>query len=179
MSWILDHLNLVIVGALVLGSFLKSRFDSVKEDEPESDPFSDFDEREFPEESGRGTPPPMPYVPPPIEREKPSLRRKSTPPSVPNTTFSMPGAAQAAAEESAKALKHQLDLAARLRQIRETKAATIGGATSTRRRIASSKNVSPEIVTVPRSIRTSLRDTSEIRRAFVMREILDPPVGLR
>lgn len=179
MSWIIDHLNLVIVGALVLGSFLKSRFDSVKEEKPESDPFPDYGGGNFPEQSERRTPPAMPYVPPPIDREKAPVRRKSSP-SPQMTTSSPTGAVHAAAAESAKVLKHQQELVARLRVVRENKAAATSRGTSTpRRRAISGKPVSQATITAPRSISASLRDPSEIRRAFVMREILDMPVGLR
>ena len=83
-----------------------------------------------------------------------------------------------AASEAAKALKHQQDLAERLRQIRETKATTTGGAAATRARLAS-KGVAKPATQFPASIRARLRDPAEVRRAFVMREILDAPVGLR
>jgi hypothetical protein len=83
-----------------------------------------------------------------------------------------------AASEAAKALKHQQDLAERLRQIRETKATTTGGAAATRARVAA-KGVAKSAAQVPASIRARLRDPVEVRRAFVMREILDTPVGLR
>jgi hypothetical protein len=84
----------------------------------------------------------------------------------------------AAAEEAARALKHQQDLAQRWQQIRETKATTTGGAAATRARVerrGSAKVASP----APASIRARLKDRGELRRAFIMREILDPPVGLR
>ena len=83
-----------------------------------------------------------------------------------------------AASETARALKHQQDLAERLRQIRETKATTTGGAAATRARVAA-KGVAKSSVQVPSSVRARLRNPAEVRRAFVMREILDPPVGLR
>ena len=178
MSWILDHLNLVIVGALVLGSFLKSRFDSVKEEEPESDPFPDYDGGDFPEQSERKTPPSVPYVPPAIEQERAPVRRKSSP-SPQMTTSSASGAVQAAAAETARVLKHQQELVARLRVVRETKAAASRRASPTRKSSTTGLPVSTVTVTAPRSISASLRDASEIRRAFVMREVIDTPVGLR
>ena len=82
------------------------------------------------------------------------------------------------ANEAAKALKHQQELAARLRQIRENKATTTGGALATRARVAG-KGVAKPFLEAPRSMRKRLRDPAEVRRAFVMSEILAPPVGLR
>lgn len=75
-------------------------------------------------------------------------------------------------------LKHQQDLAEHLRQIRENKATTTGGAAETRARIAASKGTSKRSATTQVPIRARLRDRAEIRRAFIMREILDKPVGL-
>jgi len=87
-------------------------------------------------------------------------------------------AAVEAAKEAAKILKHQQDLAERLRQIRETKATTTGDAAATRTRLAAKTAKSPLLETAP-NFRRRLLNRGEIRRAVVMREILDPPVSLR
>ena len=116
-----------------------------------------------PDESYRKSQPPVP----------PPLVRTATPPSL-----RMAGYAAEAAHETAKSLKHQRDLAARLLQIRQTKATTTGGASATRARIAS-KGVAKPLKQTPLTLRRRLRDPAEVRQAFVLREILDPPVGLR
>ena len=90
----------------------------------------------------------------------------------------IPGAAAAAADEAARMLKHQQDLAAHLKQIHDTKATTTGGAAATRARIAS-KGKTKTAASTPLTLRARLKSSAEIRRAFVMNEILSRPVGLR
>ena len=75
-------------------------------------------------------------------------------------------------------LKHQQDLAAHLKQIHDTKATTTGGAVATRARIAA-KGKTQVAAGVPLSLRARLKSPAEVRRAFVMNEILGRSVGLR
>lgn len=164
MDWIFDNLQIVLLIALGVGSVLKSMLESKskanEEREEESDPGEDFPPYEEYRE------PAIPSVPPPLPRQVvPHSQRQ----------FSYD---EAAAAETARELKHQRDLAEHLRQIRETKATTTGGAAATRARI-SAKGAKKSVSQVSLSIRGRLRDPLEVRRAFVMREILDPPVGLR
>lgn len=168
MDWIFDHLNLVIIIGVVVASFLKSVFDAKTKEADEPVNFPDADESDAPDKSYR-------KMPPPLTRTVP---RPSQPPPLHGNYSEIPGAAAAAADEAAKALKHQLDLAARLQQIRDTKATTTGGAAVTRARIAS-KGKAKSSKDVPLSLRARLKSPAEVRRAFVMREILDRPVGLR
>jgi hypothetical protein len=106
---------------------------------------------------------PMRSVPPPLVRVHP-------PP--------MPMAAEEAARESEALLKHQMDLQERLRQLREAKAVTSGGAAATRSRTASQQTgYVAQIAST--GLRTALRNRQEVRRAIVLREILGPPLGLR
>lgn len=164
MNWIFDNFQIVVLVLLGVGSLVKTMLESKanqkREQEEEYDPGDVF----APDEDYRE--PAMPSVPPPLTRRVvPHSQRES-------------GYDEAFAIETAKALKHQQDLAERLRQIRETKATTTGGAAATRARVAN-KDVARSAVQVPAGIRARLRDPLEVRRAFVMREILDPPVGLR
>jgi len=173
MDWIFEHLNIVVVIILVIGSFLKTRFDSARQETEERDDFPDFGESDTPDESYRRMAPPLPSVPPP-------LVRASEPPPLPTTTYSSPGAFTIAADEAAKILKHQRELAENMRQLRATKANTSGGAAITRAQLAASQaGAVPIVATVPLSYRSRLRNPAEIRRAIVMREILGRPVGLR
>lgn len=164
MDWIFDNFQIVILIALGVGSVLKSLLESKarqkRESEEEFDPGDVF----APDEDYRE--PSMPSVPPP-------LTRQAVPPPLRESGYD-----EAVALETAKALKHQRDLADRLRQIRETKATTTGGAASTRARL-SAKGTTASLEKGPLGIRARLRDPAEVRRAVVMREILDPPVGLR
>ena len=165
MDWIFDHLQIVVLVLLGIGSMVKSLFDSkakqAAEREAEWDPDS-----EVPLDDDTSYRKAQPTVPPP-------LARPATPPPL-----RMAGYDVEVANETAKALKHQQDLAERLRQIRANKATTTGGALATRVRIASKGTAMP-LKQTPLTLRRRLRDPAEVRQAFVMREILDPPVGLR
>lgn len=169
MDWIFDHLQIVVLVMLGIGSMVKSMFDAkakqAAEREADRNPVpgvpldDDTSYRKAPRKAG-------PTVPPP-------LTRPATPPPL-----RMAGYDAEVANETAKALKHQQDLAERMRQIRENKATTTGGALATRARIASKGAAKPS-KQIPLTLRRRLRDPAEVRQAFVMREILDPPVGLR
>lgn len=177
MSWILDHLNLVIVGVLVIGSFLKSRFDSLKQDEQETEESPDFDTHQ---DSQRQGPPLMPYVPPPVERT-PSpvlVQRSAQQPNVFAATRSQSGALSASSAEAASILQKQLDIQERLRVIREALPRSSGSRTPSQP-MTNRKPVAIAVGGVPSTIRARLRNPAELRRAFVLREILDRPAGLR
>ncbi len=166
MDWIFDHFQIVVLILLGIGSMLKSLYEKAKgsrEVEEMNDPEDVF----APDQSYRKSQrPAMPSVPPPLSRTA------TAPP------MRMVGYETEVANETAKVLKHQRDLAERMRQIRENKATTTGGASATRARIAS-KGVAKPMKQTPITLRRRLRDPAEVRQAFVMREILDPPVGLR
>jgi hypothetical protein len=159
MDWIIDNIQIVVLILLGIGSWIKARMDAKSAESEEttidSEPVPPF----VPERKS------APSVPPPLERA-------ARPPILPSV------AAEEAAREEAVALKHQQELEARLRQIRETKATTSGGAAATRARIAAKKSATSTKLISP-TLRSRLRDPKEMRRAIVMREILDPPVGLR
>lgn len=177
MSWIFDHLNIVIVIALVIGSFLKSRFDSMTQGDQEPEEQPDYETYEEPK---RQNPPSMPYVPPAVERTPPPVPadRGVAQPPVFAATRTSSGAMNASAEEAAAILKKQRDIEERLRLIRETRSAK-SGAKAPAVRNRNSAEPSVPATTVPSSIGSRLRNPAEQRRAFVLREILDRPVGLR
>ncbi len=163
MNWIFEHFQIVILIALGVGSVLKSMWEAKARQKQETEETYDPEDVFAPDEEYRD---PMPSVPPP-------LTRQAVPPPLRESGYD-----EAVAIETAQALKHQRDLADRLRQIRETRATTTGGASATRARI-SAKGTAELSAQTPTSIRRRLRDPREVRRAFVMREILDPPVTLR
>jgi hypothetical protein len=150
MSWILEHLQIVFIVIIGLVSIVKSTLEAKEKARREQSGEDDF----FPDEDFQSA---SPSIPPPLPDA---------------------GYERAVAYEEAKALKHQQDLADRLRQIRETKATTVGGAAATRLRL-SQKGQAKKKVSVSLPIRQRLRNPVELRQAFVMREILDTPVGLR
>ncbi len=164
MNWILDHFQIVILVALGLGSVVKSLLDSKARQKQESGEHYDPGDVFAPD--GNYREPTMPSVPPPQAHHvvPPPLRES--------------GYDEAVAIETARAAKHQRVLADRMRQMRETRATTTGGASATRGRIAAGGIAKP-LKQTPLAIRLRLRDPAEVRQAFVMREILDPPVGLR
>ncbi len=178
MDWLFDHFQIVALILLGIGSMVKSVFDSKSKQAAEREMENDEPPRVPLDEdtSYRKT---APAIPQPHVRTSvpPPLARQSVPPPLRESGYEA-----AVALETAKALKHQQDLAERLRQIRATKATTSGGAAATRARLSAKtagKGAAKPVVQVPASIRSRLRNPAEVRRAFVMREILDPPVGLR
>ena len=120
MSWILDHLSFVIVGVLAIGSFLKSRFDAMKQDPEEPEDFSEADYKEKPH---RQRPPLTPYVPPRVERTPPAVPVQHAPEQrvVFAATRSQSGAMSASADEAI--LQQQRDIEERLRAIRAAQSA--------------------------------------------------------
>lgn len=164
MDWIFDHFQIVVLILLALGSAVKSLLG--KKTTEFEEPY-ESEETFAPDESYRKSrPPALPSGPSPLARASIPKEKK------------LAGYDREAANEAAKALKHQQDLDARLRQIRENKAATTGGASATRARVAA-KGTVKSLPQTPLTLRKRLRDPAEVRRAFVLKEILDPPVGLR
>lgn len=163
MSWLLDHFQFVLIIGFALASWLKSRADAKKAEQEEQEARDEMvggDDGYEPEEDWQ-LPPAMPSVPPPIARE-------ATPPPL-----------RVDQSEVDAILKHQQNIEHRLQQIKQRKATTTGGAAQTRARIAAlGKPAAPPIMGEI-SLRSSLRDPKQTRRAIVLREILGPPVGLR
>jgi hypothetical protein len=171
MNWIFDHFQIVILIALGIGSVVKSLLESKakqkqKQEEEEEEEEEKYDPGEIFAPDEEYQPPAMPSTPPPLTRQV-----------VPHSQR-LGGYDEAVAAETARELKHQRDLAEHLRQIRETRATTTGGAAATRARV-SAKGLKKSAAKIPLGIRARLRDPLEARQAFVLREILDPPVGLR
>jgi hypothetical protein len=77
---------------------------------------------------------------------------------------------------SDRELERQNALREQLRQIREAKTITTGNAAATRER-ATTKGKAPAAVTA--SLRGTLKNRSELRKAVITREVLGAPVGLR
>lgn len=182
MDWIFDHFQIVVLILLGIGSMVKSIFDSKSKQASEREIESD-EPPEVPLDEDTSYRKTHPSVPPPLVRSSgpPPLARQVVPPPLRESGYEA-----AVAQETARALKHQQELAEHLRQIRRTKATTSGGAAATRARLSTKsaakmagKDAAKPSAQAPLSIRNRLRSPAEVRRAFVMREILDPPVGLR
>lgn len=166
MDWIFDNFQIVVLVLLGIGSMLKSIVDSKNKEKREREEEEGHDPGEVFAPDEEYSSPAAPNVPPP-------LYRQAVPPPLRESGYE-----EETAIETARALKHQHDLAERLRHIREIKATTTGGAAATQAR-DSAKSTTSKSASAALSIRARLRSPAEIRRAFVMREILNAPVGLR
>jgi hypothetical protein len=164
MDWIFENFQIFILIALGVGSVIKSLLESKAKQKKEAEEEYDPGEVFAPDEDYRE--PKLPSVPPP-------LSRTIVPPPVPES-----GYYQELAEETAKVLKHQQDLAEHLRHLRETKANTTGGAQAVQARMSAKKS-SAAVAGTSLSIRARLLSQAEVRSAVVLREILDPPLSLR
>lgn len=164
MNWIFDHFQIVVLIGFALASYLKHRADLKRAaDQEDGQPPRDLtDETEpfGPEPEWQN--PPRRVVPPPL------ARHETTPPPVAFENL-----------DQAAILKKQLEIQQRLRQIRDTKTTTTGGAAATRTRVAAAQSHPKSVLAVKTNLRASLRSRKDIRRAIVMNEILGPPLGLR
>lgn len=163
MDWLLDHFQFVLIIGFALASWLKSRADAKRAAEEELQPREEGagnDDGYEPEEDWQ-LPPAMPTAPPPL------IREIAPPPLYVDTT------------EADAILKRQQEIQERLQAIKDSKATTTGGAAETRARIAAAGKPSSPLALGANSLRSSLRDSKQTRRAIVLREILGPPVGLR
>jgi len=165
MDWLYENFQIIALVLIGFAGWIKSRMESKNgEQEP---PEESYDEGEvfIPEEEWQQVPS-DPSVPPPLVWTQP-------PPIL------TAAADFEAAREADAALKHQQDLAERLRQIRENKATTTGGAAATRARLAAEKAPPKAVAAVSMGLRSRLHDKGELRRAFVLKEILAPPLSQR
>jgi hypothetical protein len=166
MKALLEHFQIVLLLGGALFFWMKKRLEESRQREAfeawREEASGEAEDVEALESQGA----PWAMGPPPLPLSLPPPRREF-------------GYEAAAAEEQAKALKHQLDLAAHLRLLLDTKATTTGGAAATRARVAAKgKGATPAAAALP-SLRQTLRDPAAVRRAFALREILDPPLSLR
>ena len=165
MNWLLDHLTYVIIIAFAFASWVKNRAEAKNAEAEERRARGEMvnDETIFEAEDDWQSPPnaPAPSVPPPLMRE-------TTPPPL-----------RVGAAEIDAILQHQRDIEDRLKHIREIRTTTSGNAAQTRARVAAAGKAENTARTGKTSLRDSLRDPHQTRRAIVLREILGPPVGLR
>jgi hypothetical protein len=170
MDWIFDNFSILAIVGIAMASWLKARADAKEAERQEREAreeMGETDEEIFgPDEPWREVqPPPMQSQPPPL------VVMPRTPPPLPNFE------SQAESE-----LKRQMQLQEKLKDLRESRSVTTGGALATKTR-NNAKNLatptSTERISPPTKLRGVLRQRSEIRRAVILREVLGPPVGLR
>lgn len=186
MDWVLKHLQLIIAAAGAVAWWLNQRRQTQAADEPKPHPEVAFDDPELAERTRRireeiqrkieqraraytqqqpTAAEREPVTPPPIIREV--VRRQVEPqPSL---------AAHLEAQRTAEILEQQATLAEKLRQAAEMKAAAM-------RRMQYENQVSSgdQAAVVARgALGDDLRNPDALRRAFILREIIGPPVALR
>jgi len=163
MNWILEHFQIIALIALGVGSVLKSTLE--KKGKQQSEQEDNGSEEVFAPDEVVNKPPLPDHVGQDVQQRVPPPLREL-------------GYDAAVADEAAKALKHQQDLANKLQKLRDNKATTTGGAAVTRARVMSKGSKMPHSMPAL-TIRARLRSRQEIRAALVMSEVLAPPVGLR
>jgi type IV secretory pathway VirB10-like protein len=158
MDWVFEHFQIVALVALAFASWLKSRMDAKMAEQAERKPREETGQEDVfgPDEAWRG------------------ILEKLAPPAPPP----VPGAQYEPGQEDQAVLKRQMEMQERLRQAREARSVTTGGAAATRSRVAERKT-SKAGPPVTSSLHEALRDRRQVRRAVVLREILGPPLGLR
>lgn len=164
MSWLLDHSEIVFFVVLAFASWLKHRADAKNVEAEERRAREEMSESEDifgPDQEWR-----VPQEPP-HSPASPPLFRQAPPPT-----------SQFNVSEVDAQLKRQQDLQDRLRKIRETKATTTGGASATRVRVAAAQTHAKPLAIGEASLKSTLKDPKQTRRAIILREILDSPLGL-
>lgn len=167
MDWIFDNFQIVVLIAVVIGSLVKRILEAKTAEKEARDQMDEGDVFEPDEEWAPPQAAPRPSVPPPLVRQSPPPLVFQSPPR------------HSREHETEVILKRQQDMQERLRQIKESKTTTTGGASATRARVAASQSNARALQPGKIGIRQALRNSKEIRRAIIMREILGPPVGLR
>lgn len=177
MDWIFDHSTLVFFVIVSVASLIKSVIESRKKSAQPGPA-----EQEMSEEEWFGPSAPWQPVVPPPSSLPPEPSAKAPPP--------LPGASQWSESTSTppKLFNLKLDLseaqsewtpqageAERLRQLREKRAVTTGGAAATQKRVVGTAAAPSLPAQLP--LRQSLRRCGELRRAFVTSEVLGAPLA--
>ena len=158
-EFILENIK-VVIGLAVAFFWIVGKISEARKKQQEQQPWSPPEQQE-----GDDGYPPQEYY----EPEAPEVyERPAVPPPLP-PSMPRPVAQFIPSEEGE--LNRQRAMEERLRALRKEK--TTAKSTRTARKAAQ-----PPPMVSP-SIKARLRDRRELRRAIIMREILDPPVGLR
>jgi hypothetical protein len=185
MDWILNHLQVVLAAAGAVAWWLNQRkLAQKREAEPRKEAtFEDPDlaerTRRIREEIQRKieqraraytqTPPPEvgpEPVAPAVEMREARPRQPEPPP------LARAAAARFESEQTAGILAQQAALSERLRQVTEMKAAGAG-------RARNEPQASTTLEAARGTLAEDLRSPEALRRAFILREVLGPPVALR
>lgn len=187
MDWIRDHLQFVIAVAGAIAWWLNQRRQGQSEGEEASPPDSTFDDPALAErtrkireeiqrkiaERARGYPNEQPTQPH-VEPVEPPLVREVVVTQAP--PMPRQGRTALEAQRQAEILEEQATLAERLREAEQMKIAV----QKRLRYEAATTDHSNEARSLSRStVLDDLRDPAALRRAFILREVLGPPVALR
>ena len=188
MDWVSEHLQLIIAIAGAVAWWLNQRTKPEAGTE-EPNPDKGFEDPELAERTrrireeiqrkieqrARGYPsahevaPPEPVVIPPVMREV--VRRE---PGAP--TLSRAAQSHVDAQRTAEILEQQAALMEQLRQAQEMKSAALRR-TQFETEVASKEEAA--VAAVRNALGEDLRNAAALRRAFILREVLGPPVALR
>jgi len=200
MDWIFDNLQILVFIGAGIAFWLNSMRQAKAEAENErNQPPVDLDEvfgpdfdfnsppphGEAPRQTEVFLPPPVSASPPPVpaQRTQTSQReRREFPQGTP--TPQRPQSPHHPAEAINAELERQQNLEQRLRALRQNRESRSSGAAATQRSVvakrAASRGGAPDAEPIALDgIRSRLRSPREARRAVVLREILDSPVGMR
>jgi hypothetical protein len=159
MDWIFDNPQIALLIALAIGSLVKQMAEAAKAKKEQRD---QPQQPEWEETETTWTP-----IPIPPEFQPPPLYRPTPPPLVQQA---------AARDDSNELLNKQLEMQEKARSIRDNKAKektrmlTLRARSATRAKPPGSCEL---------SVRSLLTSPSTARKAIVLREILDKPVGMR
>lgn len=167
MDWIFDNFQIVALVALALASWFKSRMDAKAAEREEQRAREEMAQRGEVEDDDFGPDEPWREVMMPPDFPPPPPLFRASPPPVPTAVV-----------DTSAELKRQMEMQDRLREVRATRVVTTGGANATRK-LTASKQTGYAAPGVRHGLREIARNRSEIRRAIVLREILDPPLALR
>lgn len=187
MDWVFDHLQFIIAAAGALAWWLNQRRQGQTEGEEASPPETTFEDPELAErtrkireeiqrkiaERARGYPTEQPTLPHDEPAEPPLVREVvvTQAPPLPRR-----GRTALEAQRQAEILEEQATLAERLREAEQLKLAAQKRA---RYEVATADHTNEARSLSRSTVLDDLRDPAALRRAFILREVLGPPVALR
>lgn len=167
MDWIFDNFQVVVLIALAVGTVVKQMAEAAK---------AKKQEREQPEVEWEETETTWTPIPIPPEYRPPPLPRSAPPPLIPHFETYQPPPPVMLVQDSNELLNKQLEMQDKARAIRDNKATektrmlTLRARSATREKTEYSADI---------TIRNLLANPASARKAIVLREILDKPLGLR
>lgn len=179
MDFVIDNIYFIIIAAAGLVQWWKSTQDAKKEREshPQSEEYLPREVEEFLEQVERRqsrpvVPPPLPAgakpVPPRLDRSPvPNLKKANRPAAGSRLTVTVPSFVEEAQQAE---LARQAAIAEQIKSLKQAK--------KNQETVLTTKREKTKTV-VSGSIRDRLKNRSELRQAFVLKEFLEKPVGLR